>query len=95
MSRASIYRILDELERLGHVQRLSTGHAMARYERVHDPTGHHHHLVCEDCGAVTPFSDERLERAIAAASERVPLAGLRARDRAARPLSRMRASSEP
>ena len=74
VSRASIYRILDELERLGHVQRLSTGHAMARYERVHDPTGHHHHLVCEGCGAVTPFSDERLERAIAAASEGVPLA---------------------
>jgi Fur family ferric uptake transcriptional regulator len=74
VSRASIYRVLDELERLGHVQRVATGHAMARFERVHDPEGHHHHLVCERCGAVTPFSDERLERAIAQASDRVPLA---------------------
>jgi Fur family transcriptional regulator, ferric uptake regulator len=73
VSRASVYRILDELERLGHVQRLSTGHAMARYERVRDAAGHHHHLVCDGCGNVTPFSDERLERAIAQASDSVPL----------------------
>lgn len=73
VSRASIYRILDELERLGHVQRVSTGQAMARYERVGDAAGHHHHLVCDGCGAVTPFSDERLERAIAQASDSVPL----------------------
>jgi Fur family ferric uptake transcriptional regulator len=74
VSRASIYRILDELERLGRVQRVATGQAMVRYERVHDPEGHHHHLVCDRCGAVTPFCDERLERAIAQASDRVPLA---------------------
>jgi Fur family ferric uptake transcriptional regulator len=73
VSRASIYRILDELERLGYVQRLSTGQAMARYERARDAAGHHHHLVCERCGEVTPFSDARLERAIAQASEGVPL----------------------
>jgi Fur family ferric uptake transcriptional regulator len=74
VSRASIYRILDELERLGYVQRVETGQAMARFERVHDPEGHHHHLVCERCGTVKPFSDERLERAILQASDRVPLA---------------------
>ena len=74
VARASIYRILDELERLGRVQRVATGQAMVRYERVHDPEGHHHHLVCDRCGAVTPFCDERLERAIAQASDRVPLA---------------------
>jgi Fur family ferric uptake transcriptional regulator len=73
VSRASIYRILDELERLGRVQRVSTGHTTVRYERTHDDSGHHHHLVCERCGTVTPFSDERLERAIAQASVSVPL----------------------
>lgn len=73
VSRASIYRILDELERLGRVQRVATGQSMVRYERVHDAAGHHHHLVCERCGTVTPFSDERLEQAIAQASHRVPL----------------------
>ena len=73
VSRASVYRILDELERLGCVQRIATGQAMACYERVRDIESHHHHLVCEDCGEVTPFSDERLEQAIARASNRVPL----------------------
>ncbi len=74
VSRASIYRILDELERLGLVQRVATGQAMVRYEPVRPAEHHHHHLVCNDCGAVTPFSDQRLERAIVGLSERVPLA---------------------
>jgi Fur family ferric uptake transcriptional regulator len=75
VSRASVYRILDELEQLRLVQRVETGQAMVRYERVceHDEH-HHHHLVCDECGVVMPFSDPGLERAIATLSERVPLA---------------------
>lgn len=74
VSRASIYRILDELEALGLVQRVTTGQAMVRYERVGEHEEHHHHLVCEECGVVMPFSDPALERAIHSLSERVPLA---------------------
>jgi len=75
VSRASVYRILDELERAGLVARVETGQAMVRYERAHDSEGdHHHHLVCDSCGVVMPFSDEGLERAIDELSERVPLA---------------------
>ncbi len=74
VSRASIYRILDELERLGLVQRVETGQAMVRFERAHDDGGHHHHLVCDACGVVMPFTDPVLERAITSLSERVPLA---------------------
>jgi Fur family ferric uptake transcriptional regulator len=74
VSRASIYRILEELERLGLVQRVSTGQTMVRFERVRDARGHHHHLVCERCGAIRPFSDESLEETIEELSERVPLA---------------------
>jgi Fur family ferric uptake transcriptional regulator len=74
VSRASVYRILDELERLHLVQRVETGQAMVRYERVCEAEEHHHHLVCDDCGLVMPFSDDALERAIHALSERVPLA---------------------
>jgi Fur family ferric uptake transcriptional regulator len=74
VSRASIYRILDELERLGLVTHVETGQAMVRYERAGDPAEHHHHLVCDDCGLETPFSDDALERAIDALSGRVPLA---------------------
>lgn len=74
VSRASVYRILDELERLRLVQRVETGQAMVRYERVHEHSEHHHHLVCDSCGLVMPFSDEALEQAIDKLSARVPLA---------------------
>ena len=73
VSRASIYRVLQDLERLGLVQRVETGQAMARYERACDHEEHHHHLVCDGCGLVMPFSDPALERAISLLSERVPL----------------------
>jgi len=73
VSRASIYRILDELERLRLVQRVEIGQAMVRYERVSDHAEHHHHLVCDECGTVMPFSDPELERAIETLSGRVPL----------------------
>jgi Fur family ferric uptake transcriptional regulator len=74
VSRASVYRILDELERLRLVQRVETGQAMVRYERVHEHAEHHHHLVCDSCGLVMPFSDDALEQAIDRLSARVPLA---------------------
>jgi Fur family transcriptional regulator, ferric uptake regulator len=76
VSRASVYRILDELEHLKLVQRVETGQAMVRYERAHDhgERHHHHHLVCDACGLVMPFSDPALELAIDKLSERVPLA---------------------
>jgi Fur family ferric uptake transcriptional regulator len=73
VSRASVYRILEQLEGLGLVQRVETGQAMVRYERARGNDEHHHHLVCQGCGAVMPFSDEALERAISSLSERVPL----------------------
>jgi Fur family ferric uptake transcriptional regulator len=73
VSRASVYRILDELERLRLVQHVETGQAMVRYERVCEHDEHHHHLVCDGCGLVMPFSDDALERAISSLSRRVPL----------------------
>ena len=74
VSRASVYRILDQLEQLGLVQRVEIGQAMVRYERVCAREEHHHHLVCDECGVVMPFSDPDLERAISSLSARVPLA---------------------
>jgi Fur family transcriptional regulator, ferric uptake regulator len=73
VSRASVYRILDELERVRLVQRVETGQAMVRYERVGEHEQHHHHLVCDECGLVMPFSDAALERAIGELSGKVPL----------------------
>ena len=73
VSRASIYRILEELERLGAVQRVDIGQSLVRYEAVRGDTGHHHHMVCDSCGLLEPFTDEGLERAVHRASQRVPL----------------------
>ena len=73
VGRASIYRILDELERLHLVSRLQVGQSMARYEPVRTGEGHHHHLVCDNCGTVTPFRDTDLEAAIERLSHRVPM----------------------
>jgi len=73
VGRASIYRILDELERLHLVQKLQVGQAMARYEPVRTGAGHHHHLVCDNCGTVMPFTDTDLENAIKNLSRRVPM----------------------
>lgn len=59
---ASVYRALDLLHELGLVQRVEFGEGGARYEPVIPGGEHHHHAVCEVCGRVTPFEDERLER---------------------------------
>jgi Fur family ferric uptake transcriptional regulator len=64
VGRASVYRSLEQLEELGLIRRVDLGTDSAGFERV-DPAGrHHHHLLCERCGAVAPFTDERLEGAI-------------------------------
>jgi Fur family ferric uptake transcriptional regulator len=61
---ASVYRALDGMDALGLVQRIDLGDGVARFEPAHPGGDHHHHLVCDDCGSVEPFTDERLERAL-------------------------------
>jgi Fur family ferric uptake transcriptional regulator len=63
VGRASVYRTLEQLDRLHLVQQVSIGGDAAGYERV-DPELHHHHLVCEQCGQLSPFVSEALEEAI-------------------------------
>jgi Fur family transcriptional regulator, ferric uptake regulator len=72
VSRASVYRVMDELEEIGLVQRVEIGQGIVRYEPVRHGHGHHHHLVCDHCGRLEPFTDEGLERAIRRLSERLP-----------------------
>jgi Fur family ferric uptake transcriptional regulator len=73
VSRASVYRVIEELEELGFLQRVDVGSGVARYEAVRGEQGHHHHLVCELCGRLEPFTDDGLERAIHRLSDRLPL----------------------
>lgn len=46
---STVYRFLDELERLGVVDHVHLGHGPAVYHLASDA---HHHLVCDRCGAV-------------------------------------------
>jgi Fur family ferric uptake transcriptional regulator len=52
---STIYRNLDELERLGVVIHAHLGHGPATY---HLAAFAHGHLVCERCGAVVEVPDE-------------------------------------
>lgn len=69
VGRASVYRTLEQLEQLHLIQRVEIGGDAAGFERL-DPSGHHHHLVCEACGSLSPFASEELEEAIEAISHR-------------------------
>ena len=69
-SPASVYRTLDELLALRLVHRLDGRDGMARYE-ISDPERPHHHFVDESSGEIRPFTDPALDRAIAAAVERL------------------------
>lgn len=69
VGRASVYRTLEQLEQLHLVHRVDLGGEAVAFER-NDPGGHHHHMVCERCGKLTPFSDPALERAIGGIGKR-------------------------
>ena len=71
---ASVYRALSLLAELGLLQRVPVAGGSARYELVGPGGDHHHHLVCDDCGATTAFEDEALERAIGRLSRRTEYA---------------------
>jgi Fur family ferric uptake transcriptional regulator len=73
VSRSSVYRVMEELEEIGLLQRVELGQGMGRYEAVRGEPGHHHHLVCDRCGRLQPFTDDGLELAIRRLSDRVPL----------------------
>jgi Fur family transcriptional regulator, ferric uptake regulator len=74
VARASVYRILDELEELRLVSRIDVGQGITRYEPIRPGGHHHHHMVCDRCGRIIPFADEELETAIARLAERVTFA---------------------
>ena len=68
---ASVYRAVEQLVELDLVQRVELGDGIARFEPSHADGDHHHHLVCDDCGKVEPFSDPGLERALEQTASRL------------------------
>ena len=73
LAQSSAYRNLAVLESAGVVRRLVHHGEFARYELAEGLTGHHHHLVCTDCGAVVdiefpPALERRMDEAFASAA---------------------------
>lgn len=58
---ATVYRTLDVLVESGLVRAHDFGEGFKRYEPLWAQT-HHEHLICERCGSVVEFQNERLER---------------------------------
>jgi Fe2+ or Zn2+ uptake regulation protein len=52
LAQSSVYRNLAVLERSGVVRRVHTDDDHARFELAEALTGHHHHLICSNCGRV-------------------------------------------
>jgi Fur family transcriptional regulator, ferric uptake regulator len=71
-SRASVYRVLEELVGLGLLDRFEGRDGVARFE-VADPSRHHHHAVNEETGQITAFTDPVLEASIEAIAQRLGL----------------------
>jgi Fur family ferric uptake transcriptional regulator len=52
---STVYRTLELLKRLGLVTETDFGEGRVRYHPV--GKGHHHHLVCQDCGAIIDLDE--------------------------------------
>ena len=60
VSRATIYRTLDVLEKVGFVRKMDIGDGRLRYEsKIEHP--HHDHMVCLQCGRIIEFVDLEIE----------------------------------
>jgi Fe2+ or Zn2+ uptake regulation protein len=62
IGRATVFRTLDLLVDLGVLNRVHIGDGCHRYTVCE--TGHHHHLMCVDCGTVTSIEAGPIERQI-------------------------------
>jgi len=58
---ATVYRTLDVLLDSGLVRAHDFGEGFKRYEPM-PAQAHHEHLICDRCGRVVEFQNERLER---------------------------------
>ena len=55
---STVYRTLELLKRLGMVTETDLGEGRVRYHPVEK--GRHHHLVCQECGAIIDLDDSLL-----------------------------------
>ena len=57
---STVYRTLELLKGLGMVTETDLGGGRVRYHSA--DKGHHHHLVCEKCGAIIDIDESTLAR---------------------------------
>jgi Fur family ferric uptake transcriptional regulator len=55
---STVYRTLELLKRLGLVTETDLGEGRVRYHPAEK--GHHHHLVCQQCGAIIDLDESLL-----------------------------------
>lgn len=68
IDRSTVYRILDDLERIGALHHVHTGHHAGVYH-LSDKAAHHH-LVCEHCGETFPIPFDVLGEVFGTVEER-------------------------
>ncbi len=59
VNKSTVYRTLELLKRLGLVDETDLGQGRLCYHHV--DKGHHHHLVCQNCGKVLDMDEEMLD----------------------------------
>ncbi len=67
VGRATVFRTLDLLTRLGVLNRIHADDRLHRYTVCDE--GHHDHLVCRACGEVAEATSPRLEAAVRQAAQ--------------------------
>jgi Fur family ferric uptake transcriptional regulator len=55
---STVYRTLELLKKLGLVYEIDLGEGRIRYHA--EGSGHHHHLVCQNCGKVIDIDESTL-----------------------------------
>ncbi|NUM80527.1 transcriptional repressor [bacterium] len=61
VSRATIYRTLEILEKCGLIRKAKLGETTAYYEHTYG-RHHHEHMKCTSCGKIIEFESEDIER---------------------------------
>lgn len=54
---ATVYRTLEMFNRMGLLNRFDSGDGQNRYELAWSFKGHHHHMICSNCGAIIEYND--------------------------------------
>ena len=70
LTQSSAYRNVTVLIDAGAARRVNGADDLGRFELAEHLSGHHHHLVCANCGKVSDIDPSpRLERALAEAAQ--------------------------